>query len=275
MEQAFFVSQVELLEDFNPSPYDRMYFGIEFCQHLIPSSRELGEAMDYAEQHNLKFTFVTPYVTDAFLEKFKELFKSIEKRKPDAEIVVNDWGILRMLNSNFSFPAYTLGRLMNKMKRDPRIAAFMDKMPPEIIANFRDTHLSIAAIRNFLKKFKINRLEFDNLLQGIAFNVEETAPEMHISIYYPFGYITTTRLCKISEIEKDGTFVVRCILKCPRTCRNYRAIFTNDVMKVPIAAQGNTFFFKNEKLPENLNDLGVDRLIFQPEIPMPIALERK
>jgi hypothetical protein len=39
-------------------------------------------------------------------------------------------------------------------------------------------------------------------------------------------------------------------------------------MPVTILLKGNSQFFRNDKLPENLEEMGIDRLIFEPEIPI-------
>ncbi len=61
MEYAVFISKVENLKycDHN---FSRLYFGNEFCQHLLPSVLEMEEALNFIGA--LDFTFVTPYVTD-------------------------------------------------------------------------------------------------------------------------------------------------------------------------------------------------------------------
>lgn len=39
-------------------------------------------------------------------------------------------------------------------------------------------------------------------------------------------------------------------------------------MPADLLLKGNTQFFKNEQLPDNLKDLSIDRIVYEPEIPI-------
>ena len=39
-------------------------------------------------------------------------------------------------------------------------------------------------------------------------------------------------------------------------------------MPVPLFSKGNTKFVRNGEIPENLLSHGIDRIVFEPEIPM-------
>ena len=47
------------------------------------------------------------------------------------EVVVNDWGVLRLVRREFPGLRPVLGRLMNKMMRDPRVAPFYSGGPDD------------------------------------------------------------------------------------------------------------------------------------------------
>lgn len=168
----------------------------------------------------------------------------------------------------FTFNNLILGRIPNKMKRDPRIHFFSKEIPEEALANFQDCSLSVPATRRFLIEMGIKRLEFDNLLQGLKLNLKDDPPLMTNSLYYPIGYITTTRLCKAGNLREDELGVFKVLVTCERTCMDFRTFFRHQAMRDPIIAQGNTFFFKNVELPSNLDELGIDRIIYEPEVPM-------
>lgn len=270
LERAFFVSQLDLLEGWT-AKFTRLYFGNEFCQHLIPTPGQVEKALEFARSKRGDFTLVTPYVTDAGLDKLRILFDLLAREAPDTEIVVNDWGVLRVLHREYQFSALAFGRLLTKQKRDPRLGSLMHAFPRGVLANFRNCHLSVPEVRRFLVELGIKRLEFDNLLQGLSLALEADPPLMTNSLYYPFGYITTTRLCKASDLEEGSErLVLRVIERCSQTCRDFRTVFQHQSLRDPIVAQGNTFFYQNQKLPPNLEELGINRLVFQPEIPMPL-----
>lgn len=267
MEKAVFVSKTAHLELANKQ-YARMYFGNEFCQNLIPEEKELELAIETAEKNRQKFTLVTPYVTDKGLEKLAGLFKRLDEMENGAEVVVNDWGVLRVLNKKHKDLEPVLGRLLNKMKRGPRILNVMDKLPETALCYFRNSNIGIAGYRRLLKKYAVKRIEFDNLLQGIEIDPRQGDIPMSGSIYLPYAYLTTTRLCLTNGCDVIGESDKIGIFPCKKECQRYTFRLTHKDMPVPIILKGNTQFFRNEKLPENLEANGIDRIVWQPEIPV-------
>lgn len=271
MEKAFFVVQPDMLKLPEEGGYTRLYYGIEFCQHQIPSLEELKTALRFAGENSLAFTFVTPYVAELGLKRLEPLFKHLQENAPETEIVINDWGVLFWLRTEFPFKNLILGRIPTKMKRDPRIHYHMSKMPQEALLNFQDCSLSVPHLRKFLIEMGIRRLEFDDLLHGLHLSLSEEPAMMTNSLYYPIGYITTTRLCKAGNLREEEVAVFKVLEKCERPCMEYRSFFRQQSMRDVIVAQGNTFFYKNAELPQNLEELGIDRLVFEPEIPMRVV----
>ncbi len=62
---------------------------------------------------------MTPFVTNRGLEQLEELLPVLAQTLPDAEVVVNDWGVLQLLRSEYPELKPVLGRLLNKSKRGP------------------------------------------------------------------------------------------------------------------------------------------------------------
>ena len=101
----------------------------------MPSPKELEQVLD--------FTFVTPYVTDEGLKILESLFPEIEEKKLGSEVVLNDWGILRILNERHPNLEPVMGRLLNKMKRGPRLMNLLDILPQSSIDYFRSCSLDV------------------------------------------------------------------------------------------------------------------------------------
>src|SRR5512139_3761028 len=125
IEQALYITrkdQLRLVAD----EHVRLYFGNEFCQQLIPRPCNLEEVLDFAASEELGFTFLTPYVTDAGLRRLSDFLAIVASALPGSEVVFNDWGVLSMLQDNYPTLAPVMGRLLNKMKRGPRLLNFLD-----------------------------------------------------------------------------------------------------------------------------------------------------
>jgi hypothetical protein len=114
----------------------------------------------------------------------------------------------------------------------------------------------------FLQEQGVARLELDNLLHGM---VRESP--LPASLYYPWGYISTTRMCLVNSCDSRRA-PMRAIFPCRRECRTYSFRLTHEDMPVPVYLSGNTQFYRNDVIPESLADLGVDRLVYEPEAPL-------
>lgn len=266
MEKAIFVSKIGNLK-YISKDYSRLYFGNEFCQRLIPSLKELKKVLNFSQENNLDFTFVTPYVTNGGLDNLKSLLPFLSKQNP-CEVVINDWGVLRLINKNYQNLKPVLGRLLGKQKRGPRIMNVWDKLPKTAKEYFRQTSITVPRYRNFLKERGIRRIELDNLLQGIDLGFNAKKEGIYVSLYLPYAYVTTTRLCLTANCDKPEYVDKIGIFPCHKECQKYTFELKHKAMPVTLILKGNTQFFKNEKIPENLEKKGIDRIVYQLEIPM-------
>src|SRR3990172_9007931 len=89
---------LERLSEGGADSASRLYFGNEFCDHLIPSPRTLSEALALSRELGLRFSLVTPMVTDSGIDALGRLFRSL----PDgSEVIASDWGVLRLVRTEF------------------------------------------------------------------------------------------------------------------------------------------------------------------------------
>lgn len=259
MEQAIFISKTKDLE-YVTNEYSRLYFGIEFCQNLIPPVEDLGHILKFVSKKGMDFTFVSPYVTNEGMKKLKLLLDYLINQQPSSEIVINDWGFLRWISQKYSNSNLALGRLLTKQKRGPRILNLMGRVPDTMIEHFRQSNVDNLMLSDFLISKGIKRIELDNLLQGVS----RPTHSLKGSLYIPFAYITTTRFCLVNSVNRP----LRTVSSCNKECQNYVLKLQHKQMAVELFLKGNTQFFKNEHLPENLKQLNIDRLVYQPEIPL-------
>ncbi len=262
MEKAVFIAKTGDLK-YVTEEYSRIYFGNEFCQNLIPSVQEMAYILDTVSKKRMDFTLATPFVTNEGMARLIPLIEYISNRLAASEIVINDWGLLRWLNRRYPHLKLSLGRLLTKQKRGPRILNLMHRVPAGMVRHFSQSNADVPILTNFLISKGVTRIELDNLLQGIVRN----NPEIKGSLYIPFAYVTTTRFCLINDYRNRhrrprGVFV------CKRECRDYLLRLRHKKMPVELLLKGNTQFFKNERLPDNLEKLNIDRLVYQPIIPL-------
>lgn len=272
-------SRKVLEELFGQVVFSRVYFGNEFCQHLIPSQDSLARIYSAAQRKGLAFTLLTPYVTDEGLERLRPLFDFLADRKGGPEVVVNDWGVLRLLKREYPNLTPVLGRLMNKMLRDPLAAAYYTLhalTPQPALSALRQSNLTVPVYRAFLKSSGIRMIEVDNVVQGIDMNLK--AMGLRGALYLPYGFVATGRICLFASLnqprEKKFTVSTACSKECQRhyaECSYNEAPFKGNPFV--LLHRGNTIFY-----PQGKNLLrsallhaeakGIERIIYQPRIPM-------
>lgn len=284
IEKALFVNRIENLKYMTPR-YNRLYFGNEFCEKLIHQTKELEKVVTYCNKKKLGFSLVTPFVTNSGLAILEKLFSWLRDNKISCEVIINDYGVLDLISEKYQFLLPVLGRLLTKQKRDPRILNLIKKEPENrvflrdneysiilarktpdaLISHFKEANINVPIIQNFLRRNRINRVEIDNLLQGM--NLKVPKEDFCASLYVPYGYITTTRLCSANLFRKAKRFSCS-ISHCVKECRIYTLRLRNKYLPL-LYKKGNTIFFKNPTMlmQSELLEKGINRIVYQPEIP--------
>jgi len=263
MEEALYISDMKGLRH-STKTYTRLYYGAEFCEHLIPTVWNLNKIIGITAKGGMEFTFVTPYVSDFGLRKLDSLFGVIAKKRPNSEVVVNDFGVLRILNGKYPSLKPVLGRLLVKQQKDPRIIGLEGKVPEEMIKHYKGSNLVVPILYNYLKDLGIERVEMDNPLHGMDINLKKTG--LSGSLHIPYVYVTTTRYCLANSCDSLDSRNIVSTNACGRECQSYTFKLMHNSMPVPLILKGNTQFIKNENIPKNLEDIGIDRLVHQPEL---------
>ena len=158
-----------------------------------------------------------------------------------------------------------MGRLLNKMKRDPRLAGLASILPQATLDYYRDCGLGVSAYQGFLRSFGVRRVELDNVPQGMAHDF--TGTELSVSLYSPYAYITTTRLCLAASCDVHGKEDEVAILACQKECKKYSFELNHPALLIPLIRKGNTVFFRNDSIPAEAKGL-FNRQVIEPEIPL-------
>ncbi len=274
------VESAKVIEElFGRIALSRIYFGNEFCQHLIPPPSLLARICSAAQVKGLGFTLLTPYVTDEGLERLSPLFEFLADREERSEVVINDWGVLRLLRREFPRLTPVLGRLMNKMLRDPLATAYYAphaRTPKPALFALRRSNLTVPIYQAFLKRSGIRMVEVDNVVQGIDMDFKSSG--LAAALYVPYGFVATGRICLFASLNqpKEKKFTVSTI--CSKECqRHYAECSYNEppLKGNPFAFlhRGNTVFYPQGKsllrsALRHAEARGIERIIYQAQIPM-------
>ncbi len=253
MERALYVSRIEDLEFFTNE--NRLYFGNEFCENLIPSLDDFRRAWAFCRENGLDLSIVTPQVTNAGIKRVSAI---LDSGIGLSEVIINDYGVLEMLRD--SDLAKVLGRLLTVQIKEPRLSR------DDRYAGFLRTNvLDLDEFKVFLRENGIRRAEIENSAQGFSFR---PVKGLGISIYYPYVYVTMTRRCLYNRIEDPSSMNKLYISGCGKECQRYSIRYRFDGKCKKIMIRGNAQFYRNDKVFGHPAKFGIDRFVFMPKIPL-------
>ncbi|MFQ6103639.1 MAG: hypothetical protein ACE5OP_05020 [Candidatus Glassbacteria bacterium] len=237
--------------------FSRTYFGNEFCERTIPSLNELENCLFTSLERGLSFTFVTPHVTDQYIEALSSCFDLLAHDAEGTEVVVNDWGVLRLLRKNHIELTPVLGRILNRSHRG--------------FERSNASNLTYFPYRRFLSNYGVRRVEFDCPIQVTRIGLEKTG--LSGSLYLPFDCCVTGGAHLTGESSMQKAEHVRRCEECYRQCqdlaRELSSTATYEEKVVSMASGRDNFIPRTiatvlmEKKLESIPDSTIDRLICQ------------
>ena len=233
--------------------YQRLYFGSEFCSWAFPSLSHIKQALLACRTSGLGFTLVTPVLREETLRELRDLFQALQPQLQQGdEVVISDFGALELAREFLPQVELTLGRTLSGQKRGPRIEGLA--LAEEGLAYFRQGRWYSDEAVKLLHELGIQRVELDNLLQGL----EPLPTALKGTLHTPYAMVTSSRNCPF-HVDKNGK---RCSANCGETFR-----LTTPQTAHPLLQAGNSQFIEISQLPADLPALGIDRLVFHPQLP--------
>ena len=109
--------------------------------------------------------------------------------------------------------------------------------------------------QKFLFSEGVRRVEIDNLIWKMNIDVPS---EMGVSVYFPYGYISTGRKCWQISLSYAS---------CKKECERHFFHLKDNSLPVPLYTRGNTIFYKSKKIDfEQLQHLKHLRIVYQPRL---------
>ncbi len=231
----------------------RLYIGDEFCPHRLPDMDALHDFSRFAQDNRLALTMLTPPLSDREIERHFSLFDYLNKFHNNVEIVVNDMGVILFLKKGFPLLRLVAGRLLNKAFKDPRLtdAAGLSSYSEEAEILLNECTFDNEVFQNMMAGFDIWRMEQDLLPYGNA--VVDTISGMKRSVYFPFGYISSGRVCFSSTFNMPEASWFMPLDQCSRSCDLSALDLKNDNFAFQVIQSGNTVFYLYPK--QRITDL--------------------
>lgn len=277
-----------------------IYYGSDNCEFLAPTQDEVKKAYEKFLEFNKTypphkariFTLVTPYVGDKMLERLEETLTYLNniKSKTPLEIVVNDFGVLNLLNKKYTNLKPVIGRLIHKTLKNPLIDTYWYEAHPagesiknktsgeieilreSIVENqkefYSSSELSNKYFQTFLDKFNIKNVWIDYLEKREELYNKANYSNKNLDIYYPWAVVFTGRLCDTCGIKNPLKWITATDSICPRWCKDYDIFFNIKTTGYYLTQRWNAGYRSQINLDYlNLSNTGEDyRLVFAPFI---------
>lgn len=249
LEQAAFLKD---LPEEPPTGCSRLYYGAEFCFWRFPTAEKILVARDWARSLGWAYTLVTPVLGEFERLQLKGLFKAIlPKLDTGDEVLISDWGALELVRSVRDDLKVILGRALSGQKRGPRILDM--HLGAEQSEYFRRGSWHNREAVALLTEQGIERIEQDNLLQGLAPLPEPLLGSLHV----PYAMVTSSRNCPFRTAAGPA--------QCAAPCGEIFTLKTEQTEPL-LYQDGNTQFLRHETLPPNLSELGINRIVKYPDL---------
>ncbi len=264
VERAVFVPDLDRL----PPPqerYDRLYLGSEYCVWRLPGEHDLRTAHAVAARRGMGFSLVTPVLDEPGLARALPLVRALPE-DPAVELVVNDLGLLAALADAGWRGTPVAGRLLTRQRRGPGFQS-CGESAPAVREALRGSALDSPAFLEVLGGvYGVRRYELDDLVQGVA--VPALPEGVRLSLYRPWLLVSATRNCPWVFDGRTWDRERGCASPCcGRGLKLVPAGPDADDRPAgrPLEMGGCAQFL------EHRNDApppaGVDRIVWQPEVP--------
>lgn len=197
---------------------ERLYIGNEFCHNLFPCIDNLIKMLEKAKEELLNVTLCFTYIRECYIQKTKDIIEKVydwcKINNYKIEIVINDWGMLKLLKNKEKYFTLSLGTLLNKRKKDPRYIYKNGYEKNKELLSLNS--LNSKKFREFLKNNNIERYEYESSGYKIAI------PEGKHSMHFPFYMTNSSQYCPLyamcTTMNRGNQKLVK---SCPKYCRDY------------------------------------------------------
>ena len=199
---------------------NRIYIGNQFCHLLFPERKLLFEIIEKAAAEQVEITLVFSYIREYMLDYITELLDEInrwcEEKRQSVEIVVNDWGMASLVKKSRRNLIPSLGILLNKRRKDPRIPFKKGEQKW-----FERNSLNAGFYRDFLEReYGIQRFEWESC------GYEQQIPPGKNSLHIPFYQTNTSQYCPLGAVCETGERGRQKLAKkCPGYCTEYALLY--------------------------------------------------
>ncbi len=220
---------------------NRIYIGDEFCPARMPDPQGVSKFITFAGKKDLSLTLLTPVLTDQGIEHCTGLFDRLKQWNSTTEVVVNDLGVLFFLKKNYPDFKLSMGRLFNKGFKDPRLEVKEIRVSEKMNGLLNDCSFNQKNIQVLAEGLDIQGLEQDLLPYADPIGVSTS--RLKTAVYFPFGYVTTGRICFTSGLNHNSDTRFKITNCCSSPCVTQCLELKQSNLAFKLFQNGNAIFY--------------------------------
>lgn len=244
--------------------FSRVYIGNNFCHNLFPDMITLKKMLNKARECQLSITVVYPYLLETQVELLKSVIQYLSywsmKNYTIIELVVNDWGIYKLLTDYGKCIRPVLGTILNRKKKDARYRWLWGRNT--FGKSLKQNSSNVSSYQEYLNKLGITRYEYESSPMGC-----QPAPGRH-SLHLPFFQQNTSMYCPLyAECRNLLRTQQQEVNNCPHYCSDFYFRLPEQIHAFGF---GNSIFGIDTEVLSNPDIImeymqsGIDRLVFWP-----------
>ena len=260
-------NNLRLLREALNSSCDGVRFGSEFCEYVLPNLGILEKAYELACEGEKEFTYVTPRLSNAGIEKLREQFPLLNE-KGEVSVVVNDFGALNILEHYPNLHPHLGRNLFLVPARSAWAEGHIQRQEPSseigrwLRSLYSTTSLNYRATIELYHSYGCQRADVDwipRILPSLGFLMEN---ELSLSVHLHLVPVTFTRKCHMARFLGEESPET-----CSRPCLRRAFVLKNEALKeygLDFFLNGNTVFRLVQPSPGDVLDLekaGVSELV--------------
>jgi collagenase-like PrtC family protease len=260
-------AQTDNLECFTEAVKSRcsdVRLGSEFCEVLLPTLGDLEQACTLAQRAGKAFTYVTPRLSDAGIEKLREQFALLNDRGA-AQVVVNDLGTLNILGDYDSVHPHLGRHLFVVPARTPWVDFHLHREDLSVRRRewlrslYSSTSLNYRGTMELYRSYGCQGADIDwlpRIFPSLAFLVENG---LRLSVHLHLVPATFTRRCHTARFLGESSPE-----ECSKPCLHRAFLLRNEPLGTELYLHGNAAFRVVDPTPEEVEELGrqgVDELV--------------
>lgn len=229
--------------------------GSEFCEQLLPRPCELEEAVELAQQAGKAFTYITPRLSNAGIERLREQLALLNE-KGETWVVFNDLGALNLLGHYPNLHPHIGRHMLLVPARSPWVEQHLQREDLSVRrrewlrALFASTSLNYRPTIELYRGYGCQRVDLDWLprtFPSLTFLVENG---LRLSVHLHLVPATFTRKCHTARFLREESPE-----KCSKPCLDRAFLLRNEAFGLEFYLHGNVAFRLAEPHPEAVKEL--------------------